>query len=655
MIELQENTTSHSEFVSRLQSRHKQLIASVEQISGMQQELLQQKLVCITDMEKSRTYLDQKEQVRSVLNTLHERSVESVKLLYEDLLTGLLRDIFPDDPENDRVQLNLQVKRNQSSLSIDVLNKEGFARDVFLDKGGSVKSIIAIGLRFIALARSPRRRIVVLDEADRALNARDIPRFARMMSQLSSRIGMQVVYISHHDHKLFEGHARIIRLSREDQKVYADCISDTASHEIVGWEGEKDIADWMDGVGLKDLRLVNVKQHGNTLIELSPLVNVIVGKIDVGKSTIVQAIEMVVRNNPREKMIRDHEREMRVEVGLEAGQRLVFIYRRTGARKTNYRLYNSENVLVQESKDGNNTPDWLHTYLGMELFRGFDVHIGMQGSVDFLLDPRYSDIKRAEILSLSRFSGGSQRMISLHQKKVDQHQKSFTEMKRKLSQVKHRLASVGLAGEAKETITQCQSMFDEIDGLGQEISGINQEIQSFQECRRALASLSRVAEIQLPEQDVQELVSEKDIDSLIRDIRYFESLEEEAEVLSGIRKADLPPLPEFDDSLNDIFVEGKAWTALIAEEKALANIKNVSLGDIPDATLVSEADEIQKALAEIEELSKQKNDLKQKTDASKKTLDQVNKDLEKEMQAMGPICVTCQQTINQNDGAHNHG
>lgn len=654
MTESQERITGNSEFVAGLQNRHRQLAASIDQLSGMQQELLQQKLVCITDMEKSRSYLDQKDQVRAVLMALHERSVESVKVLYEDLLTGLLHDIFPDDPENDRVQLNLQVKRNQSSLSIDVLNKEGIARDVFLDKGGSVKSILAIGLRFIALARSPRRRIVVLDEADRALNARDVPRFARMMSQLSSRIGMQVIYISHKDHKLFEGYARIIRLSREDQKVYADCISDAASQEIVGWEGEKDIGDWMEGIGLTDLRLVNVKQHGNTLIELSPLVNVIIGNIDVGKSTIVQAIEAVARNTPREKMIRDHEREMRVEIGLEAGQRLVFSYRRTGSRKTTYRLYDNQNILVQESRDGNSTPDWLHTYLGMELFRGFDVHIGMQGSVDFLLDPRYSDFKRAEILSLSKFSGGSQRMISLHQKKVDQNQKRYTELKKGLSQVKHRLASVQLAGEARDTVTQCQGMFEEIARLDKEIGEINREIDEFQECRRSLAALTRIGDVQLPENDIQELIRERDIGNLVREIDELERLNKEADALSGVLQVRLDPLPVFDDSLNDIFAAGREWSTLITEEKALAKIEQVSLEAVPDVSLISEADAIQASLLEIETLTKEQKALKKDSELSQKKLTDITQELEKEIQAMGPVCVTCQQPINQIEGAHNH-
>lgn len=654
MTVVHEAVSEYSQFVSTLKSRHKELSASYEQILGMQHELFKQKAEYIVDMEQSMSYLDQKDEVRRVLTMLHERSVESVKALYEDLLTGLLRDIFPDDPENDRVQLNLQVKRNQSSLSIDVINREGFARDVFLDKGGSVKSIIAIGLRFIALARSPRRRIVVLDEADRALNARDIPRFAKMMAQLSSRIGMQVIYVSHHDHKLFEGNARIIRLSRENQKVYADCISDTASKEIVGWEGEEDIGEWMENVGLTDIRLVNVKQHANTLVELSPLVNVIVGKIDVGKSTIVQAMEVVARNNPREKMIRDHERQMRVEIGLEANQRLIFSYKRSGARKTSYRLYDSNNVLTRESKDGNKTPDWLHTYLGMELYRGFDVHIGMQGSVDFLLDPRYSDFKRAEILSLSKVSGGSQRMISLHQKKVDQNQKKYTETRKKLSLVKVRLSSIDLAKEASDVIEDCQKTFEQIENLGRDVQSINEDIISFQRDRAELSVLSKIANISLPGDEVNQLISDKNIDSLVADIKLLEDLEKERDCLSKIKNCSIDDLPIFDDSIFDIFEEGKAFASLLNEEKILSNIKDVILPVVPDDSSISEVSELYRSLSEFEEMSKSRlnlnNDLKQ----SQRLLKTLENDLKEELKKMGPICTTCQQPINIDHGDHKH-
>lgn len=654
MTDLVADKAASSEFVAKLAQRQQQLSASLSQIGGMQSELIRQKTKHLIDLSESQEYLDQKEHVRVVLNTLHERSVESVKVLYEDLLTGLLRDIFPDDPENQKVHLNLHVKRNQSALSIDVINKDGYPRDVFLDKGGSVKSIIAIGLRFIALARSPRRRIVVLDEADRALHPIHVPRFARMMHQLSSRIGMQVVYISHHDYKSFEGNARIIRLSRDDGKIYADCISDTKKTEIVGWEGEEDIGDWMEGVGVTDLRLVNVKQHENTSIELSPLVNVIVGDMDIGKSTIVQAIDSVARNSPREKMIRDGEREMRIEIGIENKQRIFFRYRRTGAKKTAYALYNSENNKVHQSQDGSNVPDWLHTYLGMELYRGFDLHIGMQGNPDFLLDPRFSDSKRAEILSLNNFSGGAQRMISLHTKKVDQHQKRVAEVRKHLSAVKYRLSCVGSAFAAQDFINDFQVAFDKAIRIDSEIKSIELEIEQFTRDRIELASLSKLKDFELNDECIKGLGDTKDIDDLLKDIDQLESLEREVSALKPVTGLQFAPFPAFDSVLDDLIEQGKEWSRLEKSLLALQPIQEVSLGDLPDKQLFAEADDLEKVIREMESVSREQSSLKEATAKTETQLKEINKELEAELKAMGPICVTCNQPIDLVTGEHSH-
>lgn len=655
MNTLMASQASSSNFVDQLVKRQQQLTAGLSQIGGMQSELIRQKTKHLIELSESQEYLDQKEHVRLVLNTLHERSVESVKVLYEDLLTGLLRDIFPDDPENQKVVFSLSVKRNQSALSIEVVNEKGYARDVFLDKGGSVKSIIAIGLRFIALARSPRRRIVVLDEADRALNPVHVPRFAQMMHQLSSRIGMQVVYISHHDHKSFEDSARIIKLSRENGRIYADCISDAKKTEIVGWAGEEDIGDWMDGVGITALRLVNVKQHENTVVELSPLVNIIVGDMDIGKSTIVQAIDTVARNNPREKMIRDGEREMRIEIGIESGQRIFFRYRRTGSKKTKYILYDKDNNPVQKSKDGINAPEWLHTYLGMELFRGFDLHIGMQGNPDFLLDPRrYSDFKRAEILSLNNFSGGAQRMISLHTKKVDQHQKRVAEVRKQLSAVKYRLSCVGAAFAAQDSLNDFQESYDAAMKIDSEIQSIESDIAQFTKDRIELAALSKVSDLEISDENIRKLADTKDIDDLLQDIHQLERLEGEALALKPVQGLTLASFPSFDSSFEDLVEHGKEWASLEKALETLKPIHDVSMPDLPEKSIFSEADDLERAIREMETLTEEQASLKQSAEKTERQIKEINENLDAELKAMGPICVTCNQPLNNDSGEHSH-
>lgn len=618
-------------------------------ISGVFDALLADKAECIINLQDSSEFLDTKEEVQAVLKTLHQQSVEKTRILYEDVLTGLVKDIFPNDPENDRVHLNLTVKRNQAALSVEVSNIYGHRRDVFLDKGGSVKSIIAIGLRFIALSRTNRRRFVAFDEADKEMNPTLIPRFANMMGQLAAKIGMQVIYISHHNYQDFEGHARIIRLSRKNGKVVADILSDNANKEVLGWEGEEHISAIMEGVGLTDISLMNVKQHQNTVIELSPLVNVIIGTNDIGKSTIVQALECVARNKGRVGLIRDEQEKLRIEVGLEDGLRLVYQYKRRGSPKTKYQLYNQDNVEIKISREGVHCPDWLHGYLGMEMYKNQDLHIGLQGAGNFMLDVNVSDHKRAEILSLNKLCGNSQRMIERHNELVEHHRKITTENRKRLSKVKSRLRDMQMRRDFDEKIDEMRSDIEALKERQRKVDRMKTLEAKLATCQSRIEAFGDISKLK---DDIQ-LINMDDVrqvERINKAVSQMSNLSDRISRNDGLIRqlGEMPALAPVDTRIGDILAYGKRWAALEKRIErtgtALAQLEAMPVEVIPQNS--SRAEEF------VTKFTVANNKVRE----SKAQLFQAEKDLsaakERLKSLTGHACPTCGQSMNFSQEHH---
>ncbi len=433
-------------------------------LEGMRDVMIGQKASLILEINAAQSYLDTKDEVLSILTDVQEETQAKTKDLFENLLSALIKEVMGDRDENAKVVLSSTTKSNKVSLAIEIENSTGERRDVYLDKGGSVKNITAMGLRFIALSRTQNRRFIILDEADCWLNEKYIPGFANILKDLSVKIGMQVVYISHHNPEYFFGKAKIVNLTSHNGIVCSEEVEQPAEYTDGNFENKLDdseVDDLMEGVGLRYLRLSNFKQHENTVIEFSPNVTVITGDNDIGKTTIVQAIEAVARNSGREGLIRDGQNSCRVEIGLEDGFSLEWGYKRTGSSKSRYILSDNNNVTIKESRSGTTTPEWLDQYLCMPLHKDIDINIGDQDSANFILDKSVSGFKKAEILSLGTDASKVQRLITKHGENILNCTKIINSKKKDLLAVKNKLLALKLLNSVSEKLNEC-SRIDEL-------------------------------------------------------------------------------------------------------------------------------------------------------------------------------------------------
>lgn len=553
------------------------------------QSNLQGQLDKVTDAWKAaESYLQYRDEVTEALNALSVRAQARTRDVFEGLLTTLIREVMPE--KTDQVRLTSGLRNHKRTLEVDV-EVDGHVENVFKDKGGAYKNLISMGLRFIVLSRSANRRFLVFDEADCWLSPKHIPTVARLVYELSHRIGVQVIYISHHDSDFFKGLAKTVNLSIQDGAIMADVGEEPPLPEFKADIDQDENAELTEGLGLEYIRLVNFKGHESTLIPLSPRVTVISGQNDIGKSAVIQAVECVIENAGRTGVIRRGMPSCEVEIGLEGGMSLSWQYRRTGAKKTRYTLTSPTGEVVEQYDRATEPPPWINDYLGMAPVGGFNLHLQRQTEPNFLIDDGLPSTRRAELLSLGHEAFQIQQMIRLHSEKVDrlrresnQAQKSMAELKNTMQALAdlprvtgvlnsldydRELLSIRCEGQtllgnaivALSALSAKKALFDTLDGCKMperpelaDVGPLKEAAERLGKSTKRLQDLSPLAELSIPQapvlKDTESLVEAgKKLAEAQRRLALFESLPAHGEALKAPELADTHKLGQKIEAL----------------------------------------------------------------------------------------------------------
>lgn len=123
----------------------------------------------------------------------------SMKDEIEKVVSEGLRIIYGN---NYRVELNYEIKRNRSDLTIELVKSTpvGEIRRTMEGFGGGVSDTISVPLRLLILLGSQQtERICCLDEAYKHADDRRIDSIAEFLQDMSKKLKMQIIMTSHHD------------------------------------------------------------------------------------------------------------------------------------------------------------------------------------------------------------------------------------------------------------------------------------------------------------------------------------------------------------------------------------------------------------------------------------------------------------------------
>ncbi|WP_415912684.1 hypothetical protein [Neptuniibacter sp. QD37_11] len=401
------------------------------QINARQSILLEEKSRVVGDMLAAEEYLEDKAETLHVLQAIQEEWEYEEKREVEDLLSQLVRDILPHRADC-KVVLQRGTYRDHTTLDVCIDN-EGHPENVWEQRGGSINSILSLGLQFITLVKSGNRPFVLFDEADKAIKEELIPAFAKVVAELSRTLGVQVLYVSHLDAGIFEGLADIISFDEVDNKVVARHLK---RHSV-----EKD--EWISS-GVSSIRYKNMRRLQDVTLELGPFMTVLTGTNDVGKSSALKAFRALARNGGTMGLISHGADSMRVEATIDDGSVLAYEYFRGKNKakvKATYTMTDASGTDIEEPHNGKESlPPWMDDYLAMPLVAGVDINFCSQNHPAQMLDNKCcSPTQRAKLLSIGSEAAKVVDMIGQHRANVTAHTKAQNETKRSLSRVKNEL------------------------------------------------------------------------------------------------------------------------------------------------------------------------------------------------------------------------
>lgn len=546
------------------------LRARARQLIGKESVLLEQARLARLDQErisKEIAELDRlllrKDEMLATLEMLQVEAQGRKKADFEELLTSLIRDVIPD--KTDSIVLTNGMRNNRASLDIDIL-VDGNTENVYEDKGGSISNIVAMGLRFIVLARNPNRRVLMFDEADCHLAREYIPAFASVLNSLANNMKIQVLYISHHPISSFEGYGRIIQLFKEDGKIYNRILGE----EAIEQEGPDS--------AIRYLRLKNFGPHENTLVEFSSGLNIICGDMDLGKSKLIQAIADLTVNNGHERRIKHGKPGFEVELGLEEGMTLQWSYKREaskGEKKAKYVLKDKTGAEMETAESATEVPNWLHNYLAMPTVGGENIHLHSQKDSSYLLNSvKYTSIQRAQMLPLGRGSRDVLAMIQAFNTKLSNARSDRKRLEKELNKTQNLLATMSLILEnpvsAEEQYAKCDAMvaLEEDNARTEELINRIERLSTLNNIyNTSLIALDRIV------MDEVKLVSDPD---MLKSADLIERLSNEVTILKGIEKIPKSvPSPVLSD-LAGLVASGSSINRLSSALKMLSKIDELA-------------------------------------------------------------------------------
>ncbi len=577
--------------------------------------------------------LGRKDEMLKALESLQLKAQAKNKGVYEELLTSLINEIMPG--KEDKIVLTSSMKNNRASLDIDVL-VDGELENVDEDKGGSISNIVAMGLRFIVLARHPNRRVLLLDEADCHLRVEYIPAFAAVMSQLASRMGIQVLYISHHPANNFMGYGRVHELYRDNGRTHSRVIGEDPTPPE-GYEAPESAIRYM--------RLKNFGPHENLFIELSPGLNVITGQNDLGKSKLIQAIAELTTNSGKERRITHKKPFFEVEVGLEEGMSLLWRYQRKGSKKTLMELHDENGGLIESSDLGSDIPDWLHTYLAMAPVNGENIHFHSQKNPSYLLSNDYSSIERAQMIPMGRESRDVLRMIQLFNARLLSARTSRQRLAKELNKAQNLLATMSLILENQ---IDPQSMYSSCDELLKAHHDLEEKGSCLKNLERltAMSALYGTALKSLERHVIApvNLIATEQMEQTINRYQALAGQHTALAQITSIKKARSEPVLHDLDGMAAAGIKIKSLADAALQLNAIHQIKPASSVDIQDRS------SMERSINAIGDLQVKQADIYRAKELAKNELKQVLAKKNELIAEMGGICPTCDKPM----GGHDH-
>lgn len=587
--------------------------------------------------------------LKHLQTSLHQKNIG----VFNQLLTYFVQDVLKKDKE---ISLDLYTYRNLPALKILAKN-QGFPENIFKGNGGSVANIVSAGLRLIALSRLNHRKFIIMDEPDCWLEIAHVPLFAKTIGEIATKLKIQTILISHHPWEYFKDYARVIKLEPEGKMLTTDIILD---HD---WNISPDLNY------VSQIRLQNVMSHTDTIYNLCPYLNCIIGGNDIGKSVLPSAVKAVAYNDSDDSFISHSATKANTLISISDGTQILWERIRETTpdfpQKVKFSLYKN-GALIASEYNSDAVPEMINKELNISTVEDIDVHIGNQKEPVFLLGDSIKPQEKAKILSLGKESILIQRMMELL--------KAKTKLKN----------SIVKDGELKyEIINKKMAILDGLDEVIEQIEAIKKKMESqVEKVRRKdelkkeiqnLIDIKKLAGLEKLSTQVS-IAERRNIEELNKDLETLENLQSisllkklntnievseykdtnslnnsifELRILNKLRQLSVCQLPK------NINVEMRKTDELEKDISNLSILKKMSsLKKVDSTVVIPDVKNLSKLKEDISRLSELKSDISKYKDLALKGKEmekKIKQDMENFLKENGGnigVCKECNQPLN---------
>lgn len=580
-------------------------------------------------------------------SALHQKNIGA----FSELLTYFVKDVLKKDKD---IVFDLYTYHNLPALKIEALN-DGCRESIYEGNGGSIANIVSTGLRLIALSRLQHRKFIVLDEPDCWLKPDHVPVFAKIIGEISEKLKIQTVIISHHDWKYFKDYGRVIELSSDGKNLETTIVHDTEFED-------NDDEDY-----IRSIRLRQFMSHEDTVFDLHPYLTCLIGENDIGKSVFATAIKAVSYNDSSDSYVKHHRDEAQVLINLNKKRQILWqrfkVTTHENPQKVKYSLFVDKNLIASEF-NSSDVPKFISKEINILTTEDLDIHVGNQKQPVFLLSSDVKPQERAKILSLGKESLIIQKMMENIKVKTRQNKQIVKEGEERYDTLNKQL--------------QVLSNIDEIviaaEDLKSTYFGLSKQQDSIEDLTNAVKEFSAIkflSEMVLCTTHVDEpILKECDyLNQIIKDLYIQESVAEIEEIFYQIPDVEFHPTVELDKmikrldlvnkgaSIKTIDVEledpqikdvaelSEIVNKLVNAEKMI-NIEPIEYNISQQASL-NDIDELRSIIQNLTENEKLLADYEVKKENLKHWEEKINKEVESFLEKNKGICPTCHQEINK--------
>lgn len=152
------------------------------------------------------------EKAQALIQVTAKETQQNIEFHVSDVVQLALDACFPGEYD---FKVNFEIKRNRTEAGLDFFKKGQKISKLTDDSGGGVVAIGGdIGLRLAAWSLGNTSPVLILDEPFARLSADLQPKAGEILRELSEKLGLQIIMITHNRESMTEIADKIFLVSR---------------------------------------------------------------------------------------------------------------------------------------------------------------------------------------------------------------------------------------------------------------------------------------------------------------------------------------------------------------------------------------------------------------------------------------------------------